>query len=98
MAPPPQAAIKAPSGARKPKTFTELRRSSVSPPNVVRIITHGGAKRAHHRAKLDQQVGRSPEAVTANGFMPGNVPIKPRGNAHGSNHVGPDQPWHGFRP
>ena len=49
MAPPPQAAMKAPSGARKPRTFTELRRSSltkalVSPPNVVRMITQAEPK------------------------------------------------------
>src|SRR5579859_605759 len=57
----------------------------------------GGAESAQQGAKLDQQMGRSPEAVAANGFMPGNVPVKPGGNTNGCNHVGPDQPGYGFR-
>ena len=44
LAPPPQAAINAPSGARKPSTLTEFRRSSVSPPKVVRMITQAEPK------------------------------------------------------
>src|SRR5579864_991795 len=42
----------------------------------------GRAESAQYRAKLDQQMRRGPEAVTANGFMPGNVPVKPGGNTH----------------
>src|SRR5712671_202162 len=41
-------------------------------------------------------MGRGPKAVTANGFMPGNVPVKPCGNTHGCNHAGPDQPGYGL--
>src|SRR5579864_93862 len=57
----------------------------------------GGTESAQHRAKLDQQMGWGPKTVTANGFMPGNVPVKPGGNTHGGNHVGPDQPRYGLR-
>src|SRR5689334_14216677 len=57
-----------------------------------------GAESAQQGAKLDQQVGRRPEAIAANGFMPGNVPVKPGGNTNGCNHVGPDQPGRALRP
>ena len=39
MAPPPHAEINAPSGPRKPSTFTEFARASASLPKVVRMIT-----------------------------------------------------------
>src|SRR5262245_1926762 len=63
------------------------------------ILGEGGAHdhpgRAEHRqngAELNEQVGWGPEAVPANGLMPGDVPVEPTGNADGSYHIGPDQP------
>src|SRR5215471_1653688 len=43
-------------------------------------------------------MGRSPEAVTSNGFVPGNVPVEPGGNRDRCDHVRPDQPGNPLLP